>query len=90
MRPRGRTESVVPTMLDLAYSAAVPRELLAQMERAAKRMGLPLATLEEIGQSEARCRAFVHAARVGHRRAAELALAPAQRPAWVLRRLVRP
>jgi hypothetical protein len=55
------------SLLNLAYSPAVPVELLEEMESAAKRMGLPLATLERLGQSEHLCRAFVSAARRGDR-----------------------
>lgn len=54
-------------LLDLAYSPDVPRALLREMERAGRRMGLALATMERLGQEPALCEAFVRAARVGDR-----------------------
>jgi hypothetical protein len=54
-------------LLDLAYNPSVPHHLLAEMERAAKSLGLPLATVERLGQSEHLCRAFALAARRGDR-----------------------
>lgn len=51
-------------MLDLDYDPTIPAQLLAEMEAAGKRMGLPLATLERLGQGRARCERFVKAARV--------------------------
>lgn len=54
-------------MLNLAYSPAVPRDLLVAMERAGRDLGLPLATIERLGQSLTLCSAFVHAARRGDR-----------------------
>lgn len=53
--------------LRLAYSPAVPRSLLGEMERAGRAMGLPLAALEGLGQRELLCRAFVKAWRRGDR-----------------------
>jgi hypothetical protein len=54
-------------VLNLAYSPALPPEMLREMERAARDLGLPLATVERIGQSQSLCSAFVAAARRGER-----------------------
>lgn len=75
---------VVSTMLGLAYDVRVPREDLADMERAARRLGLPLAAIEHLGQSAERCRAFTAAARAGDRRAiAALCSVAPEQVAWV-------
>jgi hypothetical protein len=50
-------------LLNLDYSPAVQPMQLAEMERAAKGLGLALATMEAIGRSPALCRAFVLASR---------------------------
>lgn len=59
------------SLLNLAYNSAIPEALLVEMEREAKRVGLPLATLERLGQSERLCQAFVSAAREGDRERSE-------------------
>jgi hypothetical protein len=51
-------------LLPLAYGP-VPDGTLAAMERAGKRLGLPLDTLELLGQERALCEDFVRAARDG-------------------------
>jgi hypothetical protein len=52
--------------LTLDYDAGVPEAKLVAMEQHAKRLGLPLATLEMLGQDEALCDAFIRAAAAGH------------------------
>lgn len=51
-----------PRLLDLAYADTVPSEALVRMERAGKRLGLPLDALEALGQDAALCDAFCRAA----------------------------
>lgn len=53
--------------LNLAYDSTVPRGVLLAMERAGRRIGLPLATMERLGQSEDACRAFLSALEQGDR-----------------------
>lgn len=50
-----------PGLLGLAYNRAIPDATLAAMERLGKRLGLPLATLEMLGQDPGTCEAFVRA-----------------------------
>lgn len=67
-------------LLKLAYDPGIPSGLLAEMERAARRLGLPLATVERLGQDETRCRAFVVAARQhDHRRLSDLTGVPTRK-----------
>lgn len=81
-------------MLDLAYDPAIPAAQLREMERAARALGLALATIERLGQDAGLCQAFVVAARAqDHRRlrflgrlAAEEATSP-PRPVARLRAL---
>ncbi|HEV8359883.1 MAG TPA: hypothetical protein VGR28_05430 [Candidatus Thermoplasmatota archaeon] len=64
-------------MLNLTYDASIPARLLAEMERAARALGLPLAAVEDLGRDRARCEAFVQAARAHAFRAMrELAARP--------------
>jgi len=50
-------------LLGLPYDPDIPRGVLAEMERAARRLGLSLRTLEALGRDGSLCRAFVSAAR---------------------------
>lgn len=66
--------------LGLAYGM-VPPEKLAALERHARALGLPLATLERLGEDEATCDRFLaEAAAARSRRPARLRLPPALRP----------
>ena len=58
-----RTEQA--RLLNLAYEPSTPRATLAAMERAGKRMGLPLEVLERLGQDERLCEGFLEAVRDG-------------------------
>lgn len=54
-----------PRLLSLAYGASVSREKLAAMERLGRSLGLPLSTLEAIGQDERLCDGFEQAVQAG-------------------------
>lgn len=77
-------------LLGLAYGVAVPPASLAAMERAGKRLGLPLATLERLGEDRARCEGFVRAAAAGegHAFVRSLDAAPHAPPAAEVRAAV--
>lgn len=62
-----RAERVLgqPGLLHLEYNHTIPTAKLAAMERWGKALGLPLATLEMLGQDEVVCDAFVQAASGG-------------------------
>lgn len=45
--------------LDLSTNSAIPVNLRTEATRLARRLGLPLADLEDALQDEARCRAFL-------------------------------
>lgn len=48
-------------MLPLDYQASIPTATLALMERAARRLGLPLGVIERLGQNPTLCAAFAAA-----------------------------
>lgn len=64
MRERTERAATAPT-LPLDYSDTIPLPKLAAMERCGKRLGLPLDSLERLGQDEALCDAFLLAAEAG-------------------------
>jgi hypothetical protein len=72
MEVRIRPDEVAPRLLDLAYDPAIPPALLARMERIGRRLGLPMATLELLGQDATVCEAFVRATADGGDRLAHL------------------
>lgn len=51
--------------LSVEYDANVPDALLREMERHGRRLGLPMETLEVLGQDEHVCRDFVRHAEAG-------------------------
>lgn len=62
--------------LNLAYNRSIPAALLDELELVARRLGLSLAGVEDLGQSEARCRLFL-AALSGVPAAMRMAIVPA-------------
>jgi hypothetical protein len=55
-------------LLALDYHPSVPPALVAHMERLGRRLGLPLDTLELLGQEASVCQGFIEACGAGRER----------------------